>query len=95
MTKEYILNFLKENKKELQEKFALESIGLFGSYAKNTANEQSDIDIVITSHKKDFFLRDDLKEYLENYFKRDVDIGYLDTFRSYYKQKIQKDIIYV
>jgi predicted nucleotidyltransferase len=95
MNKEYILNFLTTHKQELQNNYALTKIGLFGSYAKNTANENSDIDIVIQSTKKDFFLRDDLKEYLEDNFKLPVDVGYLDSFREYYKAKIEKDIIYV
>jgi predicted nucleotidyltransferase len=47
MNKEYILNFLTTHKQELQNNYALTKIGLFGSYAKNTANENSDIDIVI------------------------------------------------
>jgi predicted nucleotidyltransferase len=95
MDRESILNFLTTHKQELQNNYALTKIGLFGSYAKNTANENSDIDIVIQSTKKDFFLRDDLKEYLESQFKLPVDIGYLDSIRSYYKSKIEKDIIYV
>jgi len=95
MNKEYILNFLTTHKQELQNNYALTKIGLFGSYAKNTANETSDIDIVIQSTKKDFFLRDDLKEYLENTFKVPVDVGYIDSFRQYYKSKIENDIIYV
>ena len=95
MTKEYILNFLTTHKQELQNNYALTKIGLFGSYAKDTSNENSDIDIVIQSTKKDFFLRDDLKEYLEDNFKIPVDVGYLDSFRQYYKAKIEKDIIYV
>ncbi|RLA79207.1 MAG: nucleotidyltransferase [Epsilonproteobacteria bacterium] len=95
MNKEYILNFLTTHKQELQNNYALTKIGLFGSYAKNSANENSDIDIVIQSTKRDFFLRDDLKKYLEDNFKLPVDIGYLDSFRAYYKAKIEKDIIYV
>jgi len=95
VTKEYILNFLKAHKQELQNNYALTKIGLFGSYAKDTANDNSDIDIVIQSTKKDFFLRDDLKKYLEDNFKIPVDVGYLDSFRQYYKAQIEKDIIYV
>ena len=95
MTKEDILGFLTLHKQELQDNYSLTKIGLFGSYAKNTANENSDIDIVIQSNKKDFFLRDDLKEYLEDSFKLPVDVGYIDSIRTYYKNKIEKDIIYV
>lgn len=95
MTKEDILNFLRTHKQELQNNFSLTKIGLFGSYAKDTAHENSDIDIVIESNKKDFFLREDLKEYLKSNFKLPVDVGYIDSIRTYYKNKIEKDIIYV
>lgn len=95
MTKEDILNFLRIHKQELQNNFSLTKIGLFGSYAKDMAHENSDIDIVIESNKKDFFLREDLKEYLESNFKLPVDVGYIDSIRTYYKNKIEKDIIYV
>lgn len=95
MNKEQIIDFLTTHKQELQKKFSLTKIGLFGSYAKDSATEDSDIDIAIESSKKDFFLREDLKEYLENHFKKSVDIGYIDSIRKYYKNKIEKDIIYV
>ena len=88
-----ILNFLTSHKEKIQEEFFITKIGLFGSYAKDTANEDSDIDIQST--KKDFFLREDLREYLESNLKKSVDIGYLDSIRSYYKKRIAKDIIYV
>jgi len=44
MTKEYILKFLATHKQDLQKKYALTKIGLFGSYAKDTADENSDIE---------------------------------------------------
>lgn len=94
MTKEDILSFLKEHKDELNEKYSITKIGLFGSYAKDEANEQSDIDLAISTTKKDFFLREDLREYLQNHFKTPVDIGYFDSFREFYKQKISKEILY-
>jgi len=90
-----ILNFLASHKDKLEKEFFITKIGLFGSYAKDTANEDSDIDIVIESTKKDFFLREDLREYLESNLKKNVDLGYLDSIRTYYKNKIAKDIIYV
>jgi len=95
MTKEEILDFLFTHKQELQSRYAFTKIGLFGSYAKDTQNDSSDIDIVIDSTKKDFFIRDDFKEYLESVFQSRVDIGYIDSIRGFYKNKIEKDIIYV
>lgn len=95
MTKALILSFLQEHKVEMQEKFGLKKIGLFGSYAQDRANDDSDIDLVIETEKKDFFVRDDLKTFLEHSFNKTVDIGYLDSFRSFYKKKIEQEIVYV
>ena len=83
MTKLDILDFLKSHKNELQERYGLTEIGLFGSFAKDMVDEDSDIDIVIKSEKKDFFIREDLREYLENHLRQSLDIGYLDSFRDY------------
>lgn len=47
MTKEDILDFLKTHKQELQSKYNVEQIGLFGSYARDEATPTSDIDIFV------------------------------------------------
>ncbi|QOP42797.1 hypothetical protein FJR45_02055 [Sulfurimonas sediminis] len=95
MTKEYILDFLKNNKQLLKEKYNVTKIGLFGSYARDEANEGSDIDLIIETSKKDFFLKSDLKDFLENTFDSKIDIGYLDSIREFYKRRIEKEILYV
>jgi dTDP-4-amino-4,6-dideoxygalactose transaminase len=95
MTKNIILQVLTQHKDDIKKRFNINKIGLFGSYAKECANDESDIDIVITSNKKDFFLRDDLRVYLEKLLNKQVDIGYLDSFRSFYRAKIENEIIYV
>jgi len=95
MDKTEIIKFLKEHKSELQDRFSIQKIALFGSYAKDTAHDMSDIDIAIETKEKDFFTRDDLREYLEEHFKKTVDVGYIDSFREFYKQKIKKELIYV
>jgi predicted nucleotidyltransferase len=95
MTKVEILDFLTTHREELRQKFGVEKIGLFGSYAKGIEERDSDIDLVIQSKKRDFFIREDLKEYLQHVFKVPVDIGYLDSFREFYKTKIENEIIYV
>ena len=46
MKSEDIIIFLKNNKYEL-EKYGINKIGLFGSYAKNQENENSDIDVLV------------------------------------------------
>jgi predicted nucleotidyltransferase len=95
MTKIDILDYLTSHKEEIFQKYSLVNMGLFGSYATGYARYDSDIDILIESEKKDFFLRDDLREYLQDVFGKVVDVGYADSVRQYYKKKIDKEIIYV
>ncbi|MDQ1244397.1 MAG: uncharacterized protein QG565_737 [Campylobacterota bacterium] len=94
LTRETILNFLKTHKQEFKEKYAVEKIGLFGSYAKNEANENSDIDIVVKMPSR-FDIYYDFKEYLEAAFEKKVDLGLEKSIRSFVANEIKKDIIYV
>ena len=95
MTKFDILNFLNEKKSFLKEQYYIDDIALFGSYARDEATKESDIDIVISTSLKSFTNRYNLKKYLEDAFKKPVDIGYYDSLRTFIKQEIKEDIIYV
>ncbi len=94
MTKEYILDFLKDHKEEFKNKYQVHSIGLFGSYARDEAKESSDIDILVEmpSSFDNFF---DLKYLLEDAFGKRVDLGKIKNLRLLVKQYVDKEIIYV
>jgi len=95
MTKTYILDFLREHKKELYDRFGIKKIALFGSYAKDEAMEDSDIDLVIVEiEKKDYFNRVQAKYFLEENFKKSVDIGYLGSMRNFLRRRVEKEMIY-
>ena len=51
MKREDILDFLSNNKKALN-KYGVKNIALFGSYVKDRANKNSDIDILVEFEKK-------------------------------------------
>ena len=42
-----ILEILKDSKADLQKRYPISELGLFGSYARGDFNEQSDIDILV------------------------------------------------
>ncbi len=98
MTKEYIINYLKEHKDEFSQKFGITKLGLFGSYAKGNATNNSDIDILIElesnlidiHEKKTIF-----KETLENYFNTKVDIAREKYLKPFVKQEVLKEVEYV
>ena len=96
MTKTELIAKLTTIKFELQEQFGINQIALFGSYAKDKATDDSDVDIaIIKADKKDYFLMLDAKKFIEDILQKKVDLGYFDSIRPFVKKRIQKDLIYV
>ncbi len=96
MTKSELLTKLSGLKTELKEQFGIEKIALFGSYARDEAKEDSDIDIVILKMKeKNFSKRVQAKEFLEKKLHKKIDIGYFESMKTFIKNRIKKDFIYV
>jgi predicted nucleotidyltransferase len=95
-TKEGILNYLKEHKKELQEKYGVTKIGLFGSYARGDITIDSDIDIAVEIESdnkfRSFF---ELKYYLEKNLGGKIDLGIESSLKQEAKKYIAQEIIYV
>jgi predicted nucleotidyltransferase len=95
MTKNYILNFLENHKLELKEKFGLIKIGLFGSYAKGTANEESDIDLYAEFETNKFKNIASLWNYLEEQLEKKIDLFYSHkNMRFALKESIENEVIY-
>jgi len=97
LTKEQILNYLREHKKELHEKYGVRKIGLFGSYAQGAADSDSDIDVAveITKNKKTLHNFLNLKRDLEETFGKQVDLGIENSLKPFIKEKVEQEIIYV
>ena len=98
LTQQNILNFLSENKLFLREQFHIEKIGIFGSFARNEQNPDSDIDILIEMENNVsnvYDLKWNLREFLKNQFQRDVDICNSKHIKPYAKDYILKNAIYV
>ncbi len=96
MTRDELPDKLIAIKSELNEKFGIEQIALFGSYARDEATEQSDIDLAIVKiKKKNYFTRTKAIYFLEKQLGRKVDMGYFDNIKTALQQQIKKDMIYV
>jgi len=93
--KTIILTYLKEHISEFKEKYHIEKIGLFGSYAKDKATENSDIDIFVTM-KPSLFDMVAIKEQIEQDLNKKVDIiREHKNIKPFLLKMIQKDLIYV
>ena len=96
MQREKILNSLKGHKKELQKRFGVRKMALFGSTAKNTATEDSDIDILVSfdgpATSKRYF---GVQFYLEDMLGRPVDLVTDKALRPELRPYVEKESIHV
>jgi len=95
MTKKEILTFLRDKKEFLGQNYGVTSIGLFGSYARDEARKDSDINIAVELKSENKFMNFfNLKYYLENNLHKHIDMGIEGTLKPVVKEYIAKDIIY-
>lgn len=97
MNTEEIIIKLKNHKSTIVNKYNTQTLGLFGSYVENNQNDLSDIDILVSFKKgnKDFFNFLNLKYYLEELFKTEVDLVNKDSLKPALKDRILKQVKYV
>jgi len=79
----------------LEEKFHVDKIGYFGSYARNEQSNESDIDILVSFKKTlgwEFF---DLQELLENELQLKVDLVSEKGLKEQLRDIILKSVKYI
>ncbi len=96
-TKKEILAFLQANQTLLKEKYHVSKIGLFGSFARDEATIESDVDIIIELENVEnvYDVKSSLREYLSQAFGRSVDLAREKYLKPYAKEQILKDTVYV
>ena len=94
-TREEILSVLKNYKPELMKKYPIQSLALFGSYARNEATEESDVDVMVVFNGKIGIGFIQMALDLENILKKKVDLISEYGIQDYYLAEINKDRIYV
>ena len=91
MNKTDILNYLQNHYQEYKEKYNIEQIGIFGSYARDEATKGSDIDIFVKMPPKAFDIIA-IKEDIKNAFNKEVDIVRMrDKMNPFLQKRIIKD----
>lgn len=74
-TREELLDALQRLKPELQRRWPIESIGLFGSWARGEATPQSDVDLLVNfSGRITLFDFVEIKQQLEEWLECTVDL---------------------
>ncbi|MCK5138152.1 MAG: nucleotidyltransferase family protein [Bacteroidales bacterium] len=94
LSKNEILEKLRELKPILSEEYAVKEIGIFGSFAQNEASDESDIDVLVELHRPigwEFFT---LQMYLEEIFGRKVDLVTKNALKEQIKESILTQVNY-
>jgi len=103
ITRESILLTLERELPFLRAKYGVEKIALFGSFAQASANESSDIDLLVKLAKPLGFEFMQLADYLEDVLERKVDLITFDSLersasnprRAHIAKNISRSMIYV
>jgi len=95
LSKNEIISLIKAEKTFLKENFGVLNIGLFGSYAKNQQNSDSDIDFLVEFSEPRFDWIASLQIYMEKKFDKKIEIvRKYSRSKSRFLERIEQEIIY-
>jgi uncharacterized protein len=79
----------------LKKRFKVETIDIFGSYARNQADEKSDIDLLVTysTPDYDYFTIIGLKKYLRRKLGVKVDVVSKEFLNKHIKDEVLREAI--
>lgn len=95
LSRDAVLDTIRRYKKGFEKDYGILRIGVFGSVARDEADEASDVDIVVEMREPDLFYLARIKDALANEFGRPVDIVNLrKSMNEVLKSRIQREVVY-
>lgn len=94
MDKQVVLAKLVNSAEDIRRRFGVKRLAVFGSFSRGQANEQSDVDVLVSfKQEATFDLFMDLKFYLEDLLGTTVDLVTDSALRPQIRQAIQSELI--
>jgi len=91
---EDLRRILHAHKEELNKKYGVTEIGIFGSFVKNEQNDNSDVDILVEFNKAiDLLTFVNLKNYLSRLLKINVDLVMKKALKPKIGQRILQEVV--
>ncbi len=96
LTQQEILLTLGRIRQDLEKKFNVKRIGIFGSYARGDQHLESDIDFLVDFHEgADLYDLIRLRDYLSGIFHHQVDVVPARALREEFRQRVLAEVSYV
>ena len=92
MTRRQVIEILQAHQDELRQ-FGVKKISLFGSVARESAEPESDVDMVVELSETTYRRFLALKSFLESVLGRKVDLLTPAAVQGRLKQEIEKDLV--
>ncbi|MCD6461337.1 MAG: nucleotidyltransferase family protein [Thermoplasmata archaeon] len=95
---EEIKSVLERHKKELEERFGVKEIGVFGSFVRGEEKKASDVDILVDFYPgadMDLIKFVELEYYLSDLLGANVDLVMKSALRPRIGESILKEVVYV
>ena len=94
MNREHVLAALRIHKALLAQRFGISEIALFGSFARDKADDRSDVDVLVTfASKPDWKRYFGAQEYLEDLFGRPVDLAISTNIRAEIRPYVEREAV--
>lgn len=91
---DHVIRLLRTAAPEIEKKFGVRKIGIFGSAARGEAGPDSDIDVLVKLEDPTFDRYMDLKFFLEDLFGRPCDLVLEDSLKQGVRSQALREVLY-
>lgn len=96
MGKKEIIDIIRQTRPEIEARFGVKRLGLFGSFVRGQAGRRSDIDILVSFRRDiDLFEFLDLKDFLQKRLDHKVDLIMESALKPAIGKRIRAEVEYV
>jgi hypothetical protein len=96
MGKKEIIDIIRQTRPEIEARYGVKRLGLFGSFVRGQAGRRSDIDILVSFRRDiDLFEFLDLKDFLQKRLDHKVDLVMESALKPAIGKRIRAEVEYV
>ncbi|MFN2366547.1 MAG: nucleotidyltransferase family protein [Desulfurivibrionaceae bacterium] len=96
MGKKEIIDIIRQSRPEIEARYGVKRLGLFGSFVRGQAGSRSDIDLLVSFRRDiDLFEFLDLRDFLQNRLDHKVDLVMESALKPAIGKRILAEVEYV